>query len=134
MSGYATRDLQQAIKEALTNDANLMSIVKGVYDHVEQDSKFPYITIGEGTAVDWDSTTFNGMEMTRTIHTWSRNYGRAETLDIHKEIYRILHKKNITINNQELVNLRFEFEETFLDPDGLTYHGVLRIRAVTRES
>ena len=29
------------------------------------------------------------------------------------------------------VNLRFEFAEAARDPDGITYHGVIRFRAVT---
>ena len=37
----------------------------------------------------------------------------------------------LTLDGHALVNLRFEFAETRRDPDGITYHGVVRFMAVT---
>ena len=50
------------------------------------------------------------------------------------EIHRIMHDADLTVTGHELVNLRFELTQTFLDADGITHHGVTRFRAVTHQA
>jgi hypothetical protein len=40
----------------------------------------------------------------------------------------------VTLVDHELVNLRHEFSEARPDPDGDTFHGIVRYRAVTEPS
>jgi hypothetical protein len=42
-----------------------------------------------------------------------------------------LHDQPLTLVDHDLVNLRHEFSEARPDPDGDTYHGIVRYRAVT---
>ena len=43
----------------------------------------------------------------------------------------VLHDQPLTLSDHHLVNLRHEFSEARLDPDGDTFHGIVRYRAVT---
>jgi hypothetical protein len=42
-----------------------------------------------------------------------------------------LHDQPLTLVDHDLVNLRHEFSEARPDPDGDTYRGIVRYRAVT---
>lgn len=106
-----------------------------VYDHVPQDAAFPYVVIGDDTMTEWDTDTEQGFEATITIHTWTQaNEGRAQCKSIMDAIYTKLHKgPTITVDGYDTVDVFFEFSQTMLDPDGLTIHGVQRLRVILRE-
>ncbi len=124
--------LQVALRAALVADAALDGLIAGrVYDHVPQDSVFPYLVIGDTTTRDFDTKTEDGMEHTLTIHTWSRYRGLSETKAIMAATVDALEGQGLTVTGHRLTLLRFEFSATFLDPDGLTRHGVQRFRALT---
>ena len=131
MSADSSWELQQAIYTALTGDSTLMGMIQGVHDHVPQGQVFPYVTIGEATARDWSAVGLNGIETTLILNVWSRARGRKQAKQIMAEIHRILHDADLTVTGHALADLRFEFSETTLDPDGLTYHGITRYRAKT---
>jgi hypothetical protein len=48
-----------------------------------------------------------------------------------EKIRELLSDQALILNDHALVNLRYQFSETRQDPDGETYHGVVRYRAVT---
>ena len=102
-----------------------------VYDHVPQGSAYPYINIGEDTALQWDTDDSTGSESTLTIHTWSRQYGRRETKQIMRQIYNALHRAELDIAGGLFVTCEWEFAESFVDPDGVTRHGVMRFRILS---
>ena len=134
MSADSSWALQQAIYTALTGDATLMSLITGVHDHVPQETAFPYVTIGEASAVDWRTVGHDGMEMTLVVHVWSRARGRKEAKQILAECYRIINDAKLTVPGHVLVWLHFEFSRTHLDSDGATYHGIARYNAITHEA
>jgi hypothetical protein len=122
--------IQKSIYEKLTDDLDLIDLVNGVFDHVPQGQDYPYITIGEDTSLEWDTDTNLGQESTLTIHTWSREYGRAEVKTIMSAIYRVLHRQPLEIDDGAHVLSNVEFSETFLEADGVTRHGVMRVRVI----
>ncbi len=122
--------LQQSIYEHLVA-SDLMLLVAGVYDHVPEGAAFPYVTIGETTSRDWSAKTFSGQEHTMTFHVWSQTTGRRQTREILASLYAELHEKPLAVAAHDLISLRYEFSETFKDPDGVSHHGVIRFRAVT---
>lgn len=132
MTGDATWPLQQAVYQALIGNGDLMAAISGVYDHVPADTAFPYVTIGETTVIDWSSKSFDGQLHDLTLHVWSRARGRKEVKTIMALLYDTLNGAALAVEGQELVDLRFDFAQTLLDADGLTFHGVQRYRAVTR--
>jgi len=66
-----------------------------------------------------------------TLHVWSRAGGKKQVHDIIEAIKSTLHDQPLTRVDHDLVNLRHEFSEARPDPDGDTYHGIVRYRAVT---
>ena len=127
--------LQQTIYSTLTaaglTDASGNAV--SVYDAVPENVAFPYVAIGEDTAIDWSAKGMRGEESTLTIHVWSRYRGRKEAKLIMAAIKDALHEQALSVSGENLILLRWEYAETFLDQDGLTMHGVCRVRALTHE-
>lgn len=129
--------LQQAVFSALSGDAGVQALVGNparVFDHVPENTEFPYVTVGEATAVDGSTMAKDGQRHTITLHVWSRARGRKETKQVLAAIHDVLHKGALTIAGHVHAGTVFEFTDTFLDPDGLTYHGVARYRTVTLDA
>ena len=129
--------LQKAVYSALAADAPLQALIGAtprVYDHVPQESMFPYVVIGDATALENDTKTTDGMEQTLTLHTWSRYRGLKEAKQIMGAIVDALDQTSLSVTGHSLTLLRFEFSDTFLDADGLTRHGVQRFRALTQSA
>lgn len=120
--------MQEQIQAAIFT--RLSSVGTPVYDHVPQDTPFPYIVIGDDTSTAWDTDNSIGSESTLTIHVWSRQRGRKEVKEIMADIYASLHRHDVSISGGVLVECAAEFQESFLDPDGITRHGVIRFRLI----
>lgn len=136
--------LQQAVYSTLRADASLQSLTGAnparVYDYVPQftwddndgsGNPLPYVVLGEGSATDWDTKTEDGMEQTFLIHTWSRYWGWSQAKQIMGAVVDALDQQALSVTGHDLVLLRFEFSDLFLDDDGKTHHGVQRFRAMT---
>ena len=95
---------------------------------------FPYVVIGDDTLVPFDNDTQIGVEATLTIHVWSKYRGRKEAKDIQGEIYTLLNRASLTIAGYDVVDILFEFSETFVENDGNTRHGVQRFRITVQET
>ena len=121
--------LQKTVFDALDGDSTLQSLVTDVFDFVPENTAFPYVKIGEETAVDNGTKTLQGNEHTLVIHTFSRYRGSKETKEIMSRIYALLHESDLSISGASLVNLRFEFSDVIKENDGLTTHGIQRFRA-----
>ena len=122
--------LQKTVFDALDGDSTLQSLVTDVFDFVPESTAFPYVKVGEETAVDNGTKTLQGNEHTIMVHTWSRYRGRKEVKDIMARIYALLNNSSLSVSGASLVNARFEFADILVDPDGLTKHGVQRFRFV----
>jgi hypothetical protein len=123
---FRQAEVQKAIFDKLTT-----GLTVSVYDVVPQDPTFPYVVIGEDTALAWDTDDSTGTDSTLTIHTWSRYQGRKETKDIMQDIYEQLNRVSLTLTAGEVIMIDYEFAETFLDSDGESRHGVMRFRILT---
>jgi Protein of unknown function (DUF3168) len=125
--------LQQAIFAALTADAGLVALLGGprVYDDVPTRAEFPYVTFAQSQERDWSTGSEAGGEHILTLHVWSRGGGRKETAEIMGAVREVLHDAALELSGFRLANLRHEFSDARRDPDGETYHGIVRFRAVT---
>lgn len=129
-AGFA---LQQALHACLTSNANVLTALGGprVYDDVPERAQFPYVTIGQTTERDWSTGSEDGSEHTLTLHVWSRAAGRKEANAVIAAARAALHDAALTLDGHRLINLRHEFSDARRDPDGETFHGTARFRAVT---
>ncbi len=122
-------DLQKAVYLALNEN-----ISAPVFDHVPQNTDYPYVVIGEDNFIDWSTDDKNGFEATVNIHVWDRpqgdsgSRGRANVKLIQGEIYGILQRSSFDIGDFGNVGMSYEYSDCFMDTDGTTYHGVQRFR------
>lgn len=125
--------LQQALYAALAADAPLIALIgpPRLYDDVPSGAQFPYLTLGQSSTRDWSAGSSPGDEHTVTLHVWSRAGGRREVHEIMGAVKSALHDRALTLADHRLVNLRHELSESRRDADGRTYHGLMRLRAVT---
>jgi hypothetical protein len=125
--------LQRAIYEVLVADAAMLDLLGGprIFDAVPDNSAFPYLTLGQSSVNDWSSGSEAGEEHRLTLHVWSRAVGRRETHELMAALRGVLHDRALDLDGHRLVNLRHELSEARREADGVTYHGIVRFRAVT---
>jgi len=127
--------LQKTIFDSLSGDNNLTSTLGAtVYDYVPDSSSFPYVKLGEETALDNGTKSLQGNEHTLVIHSFSRYRGSKQIKEIMSRIYALLHESSLSVSGASLVNLRFEFSDVIKENDGLTSHGLQRFRAVVYDN
>ena len=133
MPAGASWALQRSLYQALANSLELVTLLGGVrvYDDPPQSAPYPFITLGQSVVRDWSTGSEDGAEHSLTLHVWSQAGGKKEMLAIVEAVRAALHDKPLAVENHNLINLRHEFSEARPDPDGDTFHGVVRYRAVT---
>jgi len=114
--------LQRSIHQALTGSPELTTLLGG---------QFPYITLGQTVNLDWSTGTEDGNEHSLTLHVWSRADSAAQAHEIIEAVRTVLHNKPLSLEDHYLINLRHEFSEARIDPDGEIMHGIVRYRAAT---
>lgn len=125
--------LQQAMVTALTGDSAVLALLGGghVWDSVPARAPFPYVAFAGGVERDWSAGSDSGSEHVVTLHVWSRYAGRKEAQAIIAAVRAVLHDAKLTLSGHALINLRHESSEIVRHSDGETYHGIVRLRAVT---
>lgn len=133
MAEFASWALQRGIYQALAGSSDLTARLGGarIYDDAPQSAAYPFITLGQSVIRDWSTGTEDGDEHDLTLHVWSRGGGKKEVLEIMEAVKGVLHDQPLTLQDHFLINVRHEFSEARLDPDGDTFHGIVRYRAVT---
>jgi hypothetical protein len=133
MAEVASWSLQRGIYQALAGSSDLTALLGGarIYDDAPQGAAFPFITLGQSVVRDWSTGTEDGAEHDLTLHVWSRAGGKKQVQEIIEAIRAALHDQPLMLADHHLINLRHEFSEARLDPDGDTFHGIVRYRAVT---
>jgi len=131
-------ELFAAIYAALNGDAALTTLLGGsyVFNGVPDGTRAPYIDIGDDTATDYSGTVIDAQEHTITLHTWTEQpvagqSAKAVLMAVMARVRAVLHEASLPMSAGALCNLRQEFRQTMRDPDGISWHGVQRFRAVT---
>jgi Protein of unknown function (DUF3168) len=133
MAEVATWALQRGVYQALAGSSDLTALLGGtrIYDDAPQAAPYPFVTLGQSVIRDWSTGTEDGAEHNLTLHVWSRSGGKKQVHQIIEAIKEVLHDQPVTLADHHLINLRHEFSEARPDPDGDTFHGIVRYRAVT---
>jgi hypothetical protein len=133
MSESVGWSVQKSLFQALKSDVALVGLLGGqsIFDHVPQRSVYPFVTIGNAVARDWSTGSESGSEHVLTLHVWSKAKGKKQCFEIMSAVRRVLHDVDLVVEDHQLINMRWEYSNARLDPDGETYHGILRFRAVT---
>lgn len=119
-------ELQKAIFAALSG-ANICD--GRIYDRVEGEKPFPYVTIGDEDVGDIGNDCANAWESTATIHVWSRpvSGSKIELKDILAAIQPLVCSASLEVEGHELSTVTLESVRSFSDPDGQTEHGVMSV-------
>lgn len=133
MTQSANWQLQQAIYDALINNADLLTLLGGgkIYDLVPRHTKPPYITLGITRQQDWSTSTESGHEHLFTLHIWASNQGRKQADEIQAKAEAVIEAAPLSMTDHILVNLVYQFSQIRRDPDGETMHGITRYRVTT---
>jgi hypothetical protein len=125
--------LRAAIHAALMNDAPLAALLGAakIHDEPPRDAALPYVTLGDNVVADASTATEPGEEHTLTLHVWSRQGGHREAHVIAGAVLEALIDTPLALDGHRLVNLRFIVADVRRESDGRTYHGIVRLRAVT---
>jgi hypothetical protein len=126
--------IQKAVRDRLVSSTAVTNLVTGIFDEVPQGQSYPYIVVGDDTAIEWDKDQQRGVEATITLHAWGRKAGRKEVKSIMDAMYDRLHRAELDIEAMTMILCNWEFGESFLDPDGITRHGVQRYRIIAEEA
>jgi hypothetical protein len=119
--------LQKAIFTCLTNSAELMSIINGVFDEVPEGVKLPYVTIGDDTVNPMDTKTGAGEDITLTMHIWTNGPGKTENKKIMDVVLQtITGGLMLPDPSFALEGVKREFLNVMPDQSG--YHGICRFR------
>lgn len=121
--------LQQAVYSALSAALGTAPAVP-VYDDVPPSAQEPYVAIGDITAVPGEMVHDEDEDLTITLHVWSIYRGRKECREIMGRIKAALHNAHLTVSGWHVASLRQVMAEDFMDADGRTRHGVVRLRAL----
>jgi hypothetical protein len=126
------KGIYSTLDSATINDVGGSDV--SVFDDIPAGTAYPYIVVGDSSQVNISTKTLDIHEYTINLHVWSQYRGKAEVKQIMDQIYTSLHDNGITLTGATLVDIKQEFEETFVESDGITRHGVMRFRAVVSDS
>ncbi|WP_371396209.1 DUF3168 domain-containing protein [Fretibacter rubidus] len=102
-----------------------------LYDHAPDDPVFPYLTFGPLRSEDASGQGGVITNHLQTLHLWSRYAGRAEMLSLIGAVSRVLIDGDLTVEDGVVVNRHILLTDIFRATDGLTLHGVIRLRITT---
>lgn len=105
-----------------------------IYDDLPKQVDFPYVVMGEMTARDWSDKFEPGQEVYSTIHIWSQYAGRKEAAEMGDGILQALSKSPLDLSpNFRAVLDELDMNELIIDIDGITRHGILKLRYLIEE-
>lgn len=120
--------LQKGLYSRLSNDTNIKGKVTGVFDAIPDDQPYPYIALGEDTVNEWSTKLEFGEEVTHTLHVWSQYSGKKEAKEIMNLVLQSL-TQPLSIDDGFFVEFsKLDYMEVIDDPDGITRHGIIRLR------
>lgn len=125
--------LRAAIRGALAADAPLTALLGGgkIYDEPPRAAELPYVTLGQDVISDASTATETSDEHALTLHVWSRQGGHKQAHLIASAILEALADAPLDLDEHRLANLRFIVADVRREGDGRTYHGIVRLRALT---
>lgn len=128
------RAVAAAIRAAARADAGVKAVLGDparFYDDPPPDAAFPYATLGRMESRLAEAASQSAIEHAVTLHVWSRHGGRAEAIEAIGALRAALHDAPLSVEGRRLVFIFAQFADVFRSGDGVTTHGVLRLRAIT---
>lgn len=131
-------EYQKALWTVLNSNRATLGLTN-IYDFAPQvadggaATPFPYATMGSIFAVQMDTQTKSGFEMTGRIHLFSRSGSMLEVKTIQGAIYTLLHRSTLTVTGFNNFLLLRSDSDCVQDEDGKT-HGVCEYRGLVESA
>lgn len=123
--------LQKALFEALTTSQDVAAAMGGTaraYDRVPVAPEFPYLSFADAQILDDGNSCDDDMfEAFVDIHVWSRAVGQVEAKRIADAVRTAL-KDGFAMPGWVMSSVTVQGIRHFMDPDGLTAHGIVTLR------
>lgn len=142
---WAPSDVQIAVYNHLASDDTIITLLgensasvnlsNKVFDHVPQDTAYPFVVVQINPWEDRGSYTKEGLEATLSIHVWYRpgitsvtGRGDKQVQAIQKRIDEILHANQIPISGWKNLIFRRALIDILVEPDNVTRHGIQQFK------
>lgn len=134
--GDATLPLQKAIVAALKEATPVSALVGAkVYDNVPKSPEKPYVSIGPVDVLTEVADEYEGSDISFQIDGWSAGPKSVEVKQLGRAIRTALHEQSLELDeNQRLVSLIVEQVRYLPEPDGISQHVAVTVRALTEPS
>ena len=127
--------VQAAVYSRLCADTGVTGLLAAgdasIFDHVPEASAFPYIALGDMAAKPFETQVGTGNDIIFDIHCYSTGLGMKQAREIMAAVSSCLHEVAFTVTGHTLVLCRLASQETRLEADGETRHGLQRFRIIT---
>jgi hypothetical protein len=128
-------ELQVAYVTAIKSSADVKALI-GDPPRInpERSKEWPgsYIELGDGQDVPDLAECIDGSELFHDIHIWSRiGTNFADVNKIAANLWAAISGATISLTENKLLEIERGNLQRFRDPDGISLHGVLTIRALT---
>lgn len=132
----AGKDLWGAMLQAMKADAELVSMVDGIFDKVPTNpwgAKQAYISRGPFYGSPEDADCIGAQEITVQIDIWSRAPNRWTMDDLIQRVRSILHEQELELSGSALATISVRLWRNTDDPDVNQQHGVVQIVAIVED-
>ena len=129
-------DLQTILYSTLNGDSTLDGIVGNnkIFDNVPQDTTYPYVVLGNITALNRGTKTLDGNDYVLDIDVWSTYRGKKEISEAMERIYELLHDTTYSVSGADMVVSQVRNTITLVENNGITRHGVLSLSVIVYDS
>ena len=134
--GYHSFDLQTIVYSTLNGDSTLDGIIgdNKIFDNVPQDTSYPYVVIGNESAINRGTKTLDGNEYTIDIEVWSQYRGKKEIKEAMERVYNLFHDATYSVSGADMVVSQVRNVITLTENDGITRHGVITLSVIVYDN
>lgn len=131
-----SEDLQKAIYDFLTTDADLVATFGGrVYDGVPEDAVEPFVSFGPSTYTDDSAEQISGLEERLQLDIWFADSARLRLCKAASWlVWSKLRDAELSFETHALADLNVYLGTVSPDPDGITAHGIVQVVAAIEEA
>lgn len=132
----ASLSLQKAIVAYLKADPVVVSLVGDrIYDAVPAGAAKPYISMGPFDVLTVSAEDYEGSEVTIQVDGWSEGPASVTIKRLGRAIRSALHEAQLVLDeDQRLAFIVVDIIRYMREPDGVTHHAAVTVRARTEPS
>lgn len=113
-------ECQKSIYDALVNNSTFMNLIGSrIYDEPPTNCQYPFVTIGDGTEISDNRLTYNGYDVTITLHIYTKPEGLGfyPAKKILESINAVINVKRLSMTNLTMLLCKLDNIVTERDDD-----------------